>query len=149
MDIPALKKILYWFLNFEDEPLMSCRLCNFHLVKVKTQGDMYWSSLPNYLAVLLVSYWFIGKTLGFYKCIVPIFNISFQLGKSLQKNENNFCSVLDMFCLFTEIQYFRVKMRTFSKIIGECYAFISSKPPKRQKVLYYFSDMFSPGEWQM
>jgi hypothetical protein len=29
LKILGLNKSLYWFLNFEDEPLMSCRLCNF------------------------------------------------------------------------------------------------------------------------
>jgi hypothetical protein len=51
----SVNKNLYWFLNFKYLPLMSCRLCNF------LRGDgknsyIYWSSLSNYLATLLVSY---------------------------------------------------------------------------------------------
>ncbi len=37
----GLNKSLYWFLNFEYRPLMSCRLCDFPRVKVKTCGRNY------------------------------------------------------------------------------------------------------------
>jgi hypothetical protein len=53
-------KNLYWFLNFKDEPLMSCRLCDY----------IFWSLLPNYLAVLLVTFWFIGGLLIPYWSVV-------------------------------------------------------------------------------
>jgi hypothetical protein len=44
----------------------------FHAVEVKTYGRnyIYWGFLPNYLAALLLSYWFTGRTLGSYWSIV-------------------------------------------------------------------------------
>jgi hypothetical protein len=55
-------------LNSKEKLLMTCHLCHFHVVTVKTYGRnaIHWNSQPNYLAALLVSYWFTGWTLDFY-----------------------------------------------------------------------------------
>jgi hypothetical protein len=88
-------KNLYWFLNFKDEPLMSCRLCHY----------IFWSLLPNYFAVLLVTFWFIGWTIN--SLLVSCFssNIIFCLLKAcwrVAEKCGNFARPSNMFCMFTE-----------------------------------------------
>jgi hypothetical protein len=58
MDLDGPNTGLYWFLNFEDETLISCSPSIFHAVKVKHGKNkhgkkyIYWHLLPHYLLAL-------------------------------------------------------------------------------------------------
>ncbi len=105
MDL-GLKKNLCWFPNFKDEP----QLWKKHM-------GFYSNSLPNYLVVLLVSYWFIGWTLDFYWFIVPApikFSCFVKAYWRAQRNVKKISHPLVMYCrycLFTEIYYWTVLFR--------------------------------------
>jgi hypothetical protein len=69
---------------------------------VKTYGRnyVYWSSLPNYLAALLVYY--------------PLFQLQYDFVKSLrigglQRNEEIFARSSNMYCLFTKYHWSEVE----------------------------------------
>jgi hypothetical protein len=55
----GVNKNFYWFFNFKDEPVA---FAIYHTAKVKAhrKNSIDQSSLPNYLAAFLASYWFIG-----------------------------------------------------------------------------------------
>jgi len=50
-------------------------------MKTKENNYIYWSSLPNYFAALLVSYWFIRWTLASHHSMFQLWN--FRISKWL------------------------------------------------------------------
>ncbi len=110
--IPGQNKSLYFFFNFEDEPLMSCRLCHFPSDESENIREklcaQYLSSLPNYLAALLVTplvHW-LNYWLLLVRCSSS--NIVFNFVKTysrIAEKCKHFVRPSNMLCLFTEINW--------------------------------------------
>ncbi len=77
------------------------------------RSDICWSLLPNYFAVLLASYWFIGWTLNSCWPIVQLQN-NFRTWRAAEKCKN-FCRALKYVLLFTEI-YWRIDKVIFQTV---------------------------------